>query len=179
MTPVSPFSMKSSRTALPKPPIRLFSSTVMIRLSFRRRAKELCIEGFHEPGVDDPDGDPFGLQEFGGGEGRINAGADRDDGECGVRRIQENLALSYGNGLGFLVQRGADSLSPWVAQGNRTTAGHGGLQQVLEFVFVFRRHDDDVRDGAEEGEVEQAVVGRAVCAHETTPVHRQDDRQFL
>ena len=50
---------------------------------------------------------------------------------------------------------------------------------MLEFVFVLRCHDDDVRDGAEEGDVEQAVVGRAVGSHEASPVHRQDHRQFL
>jgi hypothetical protein len=50
---------------------------------------------------------------------------------------------------------------------------------VLKLVFILRRHDDDVRHGAEEGEIEEAVMGGTVGAHEAAPVHRQDHRQFL
>ena len=76
---------------------------------FGRVAEQLLIEGLDEPGVDHPDGEPFLLQEFGGGQGGIDAGADSDDGERGIRRIEENLALSDGNGPGLFVQRDADS----------------------------------------------------------------------
>ena len=58
----------------------------MIRVNLGCRiTEEPGVEGLDEPGVDDPDGDPLGLQELGGGEGRIDAGADGDDGEHGIR----------------------------------------------------------------------------------------------
>ena len=63
-------------------------------IELRCRAEELCIEGLHEPGVDDPDRYPFGLQEFSGGEGRINAGADRDYGKCRFRAHRKQSRLS-------------------------------------------------------------------------------------
>ena len=109
----------------------------------------------------------------------MDAGADRDDGKCGARRIEKDFTFSDGEGPGILVQRHTDPGASRVAHGNGSAAFHGGFQHVLEFVFILRRHDDEVRNGAEEGEVKQAVMGGAVRTNEAAPVHRQNHRQFL
>ena len=145
----------------------------------RGAAEELRVEGFDEPGVDYPDGDSFGLKHPGSGQGRVAAVSDGDHGGRRARRIEKNFAFSDGDGPGILVQRCTDPGSPGVAQGNGAAAARGGLQHVLEFVFVLRRHDDKVWDGTEEGEIEQAVVGGAVGPDEAAPVQRQDYGQLL
>ena len=48
-----------------------------------------------------------------------------------------------------------------------------------EHRLVARRHQHDVRQAAQVGDVERAVVGRAVVADEAGAVHREDDVELL
>ena len=54
-----------------------------------------------------------------------------------------------------------------------------GVQHVHEHRLVARRHQHHVRQAAQVGDVEGAVVGRAVVADEPGAVHREHDVQLL
>ena len=54
-----------------------------------------------------------------------------------------------------------------------------GVEHVDEHRLVARRHQRDVRQAAQVGDVERAVVGRAVVADEPGAVHAEHDRQAL
>ena len=53
------------------------------------------------------------------------------------------------------------------------------MQHVHELSLVARSHHHDVRQRAEVGDVESAVVGRAVVADQAGAVHRKDDVELL
>jgi hypothetical protein len=53
------------------------------------------------------------------------------------------------------------------------------VQHVGELVLVLRLHQRDVRDAAEVGDVEEAVVRRAVAGRDARAVHAEGDRQAL
>ena len=54
-----------------------------------------------------------------------------------------------------------------------------GVEHVDEHRLVARRHQRDVRQAAQVGDVEDAVVRRAVVADQAGAVHREDDGQLL
>ena len=55
--------------------------------------------------------------------------------------------------------------------------GQGGVEHVLQFVLVRRRHHHQVGNEAQEGEVEHAVVGRAVVTDHAAAVQGDGHRQ--
>ena len=55
----------------------------------------------------------------------------------------------------------------------------GGEHHVRQLVLVLGRHGDDVRHTVQVGDVEQAVVRRAVVGRQPGAVHAEDDRQVL
>ena len=54
-----------------------------------------------------------------------------------------------------------------------------GAQHARQHRLVARRHQHDVRQAAQVGDVEGAVVGRTVVADEPGAVHREDDVELL
>ena len=89
------------------------------------------------------------------------AGADRD------------LARAVG-------QRHALGIAAGIAEGDRAlVVSDGGAHHVAEHRLVARSHDDDVRQRAQVGDVEGAVVGRAVVADQAGAIHREDDVELL
>ena len=55
----------------------------------------------------------------------------------------------------------------------------GGEHHVREFILVLRRHGDDVRHAAQIGNVEQAMMRRAVVGGKPGAVHAENHRQIL
>ena len=55
----------------------------------------------------------------------------------------------------------------------------GGGQHRAAFGFVGRRHDHHVGNAGDEGQVEGAVVRRAIGADQAAAVDRENDRQIL
>ena len=55
----------------------------------------------------------------------------------------------------------------------------GGEHHVDQFILVLRRHGDDVRHAAQIGDVEQAVMRRAVVGGKPGAVHAENHRQIL
>ena len=76
--------------------------------------------------------------------------------------------------------RDADALAARVAQRDRAAVvGQRGAQHAREHRLVARGHEDDVGQAAQVGDVEGAVVRRAVVAHEAGAVHGEDDVELL
>jgi hypothetical protein len=65
----------------------------------------------------------------------------------------------------------ADARRPWQRQRE--------LHHLVQFGAVLRRHQHHARHAAQERDVVEAVVRRAVFADEATAVHREDDRHLL
>ena len=57
--------------------------------------------------------------------------------------------------------------------------GGNGIEHVAELGFVFRLGDHEVRHRPEHGNVEYAVMRRAVITHYSSPVQAYDNRQIL
>ena len=55
----------------------------------------------------------------------------------------------------------------------------GGVHHIHQFILVFWGHQDAVRHVAQVGDVEDAVVRRAVGADYASPVQQERDRQIL
>ena len=71
------------------------------------------------------------------------------------------------------------ALAARVAQRDRAVVVERGAQHVRQHRLVARRHQHDVRQAAQVGDVEGAVVGRAVVADEPGAVHREHDVELL
>ena len=77
-------------------------------------------------------------------------------------------------------QRYADRLAARVAQADRAAVvAQRGVQHVHEHRLVARGHQRHVRQAAQVGDVEHAVVRRAVVADEARAVHREHHRKLL
>ena len=66
-----------------------------------------------------------------------------------------------------------------VTQRRRAVMGDRRVQHVHQHRLVARRHQHHVGDRPEVGDVEGAVVGRAVVADQARPVHREGDVEAL
>ena len=55
----------------------------------------------------------------------------------------------------------------------------GGEHHVRQFILVLGRHGDEVRHAAQIGDVEQAVMRRAVVGRKAGAVHAENHRQIL
>ena len=73
----------------------------------------------------------------------------------------------------------ARAVAARIAHGGRAIERHGGVEHLPALVLVGRRHHHHVRDAAQVGEVERALVRRAVAAHEAAAVDRERHRQVL
>ena len=157
------------------------SSTVTTRRArAASRADELLVERLHEARVDHRRGDPLPRELLGRGERRPQRGPDRDQhtsGLPGTARATRPLPIARGAG-------GGSSSTPSPApRGKRKADGpvvvQRGVEHVPQLVLVRRRHHHEVRHAAEVGEVERALVRRAVGADEAAAVEREGDRQAL
>jgi hypothetical protein len=50
---------------------------------------------------------------------------------------------------------------------------------VLQFVFILGRHDDQVGNVSEVGQVEQSVVGWPVFSHDPSSIEGEQNRKIL
>ncbi len=77
-------------------------------------------------------------------------------------------------------QRHAGALAARVAQRDRpVVVGERRPQHVHEHRLVARGHQHDVRQAAQVGDVEGAVMGRPVVADQPGAIHREDDVEAL
>ena len=147
---------------------------------------EAAVDRLGEARVGDGRGDPVELEQRGGLERLADAGAvpeQRDAAARAVavlrRRLAEDLAGPDRDEQRRVRERHADGLATRVAQRRGSVVMQGGVQHVHEHRLVARRHQHDVRQAAQVGDVEDAVVGRAVVADEAGAVDREDDREPL
>ena len=76
-------------------------------------------------------------------------------------------------------RRSADGAARVADGGGTGIVGGHRVKHVGEFILVLGLHLDEVRDVAEEADVEQPMMGRAVIAGETAAVHAQPHREVL
>jgi len=55
----------------------------------------------------------------------------------------------------------------------------GRLEHVLQLVLVFGRHDDEIRNRAHVGKIENAMVGRTIGAHQSAAVQSKNHVEIL
>jgi hypothetical protein len=82
-------------------------------------------------------------------------------------------------GWGSVGDVDADRLAARVADGHRPAGDQRGAQHPHEHRLVARGHHHDVRQAAQVGDVEDAVVRRAVVADEAGAVHDERDVELL
>ena len=73
----------------------------------------------------------------------------------------------------------ADAVAARVTHRRRTGVLDHREQHVAHLAFVFRRHQDDVRHGAQIRDVEQAVMSLSVATGDTAAVHAKLHVQIL
>src|SRR5574343_37980 len=86
-----------------------------------------------------------------------------------------NLALAEWQGAELSRRDGAGSAAARVAHHGRTVQREGGGQHLPAFRFIRGGHDNHVRDAANVGEVEGAMVRRAIGTDQTAAVDGEDD----
>ena len=79
----------------------------------------------------------------------------------------------------FGVKRDADAVAARIAHRRRAGVIQRGFQHAPQLIFVFRRHDNHVRQMPQIGEIEDAVMRRAVRAHQSGAIKRERHRQIL
>ena len=168
----------ASRTALPKPPARAFSSTVT-----RRRCaggeplQQLRVQRLHEARVDDGRRDALRGEQLGRLAGDADPGADADERHVGA--LLEHHAAAHLERLDLLERRERRGEPARVAQRRGSVEREGRREHALQLLLAGRRHHRHARDHAQEGQVEGAVMRRAVVADEAGPVHGERHRQVL
>ena len=91
----------------------------------------------------------------------------------------ENFCFSLSELDKVPVQGNADPCCAGVADGSRLREVHGGVEHVLEFVFIFWRHNNEVGDGPKERKVEETVMGGAVFPNDTGPIQHEHHGEVL
>ena len=69
----------------------------------------------------------------------------------------------------------SDTRASRVADGDRAVDGRGGPEHIDEFGFVLWGHHGEVRDVAQVGQVEDALMRAAVVTDDTAPVDGEED----
>src|SRR5579885_1207059 len=77
------------------------------------------------------------------------------------------------------VQGDAEALAARVAQSDGAIHVDGGVEHVAQLVLVLRGHELHVGHGAQEADIEDAVLRRAVFTDDAGAVQREDDVQVL
>ena len=140
--------------------------------------EQLLVEGLREARVDHGGGDAAGLERARPRRGALATQLPRAT-KATSRPATQQLAAADRERLRVGIERRAGRRAAREAQREGQPALDRGGEQVLELVLVARRRDHEVRDRAQVGEVEGAVVGRAVAADEPGAVEHEGDRQLL
>ena len=91
----------------------------------------------------------------------------------------ENFGFADGQNLRLGLARDAGDGAARIADGAGTGKRDGGLHHVGELVFVLGRHEDDFRNAAQIGDVEEAVMRGAVVAGEAGAIHAEKHGKLL
>ena len=95
---------------------------------------------------------------------------------CG---LAPQLGAAHGHGGHLRIDPRPRALAARVTHGRRSFERDRRVEHLPALVLVGRRHHDELRDAAQETQVERALVGRAVAADESAAVDRERDRQVL
>ena len=141
--------------------------------------EQLLVERLGEARVGDRDRQPALGQQVGRLERQRDPGAVADDGD--LLALAQHLAAAVLHRRDPLrgQQRHAERLAAGVAQGHRAVVLERGAEHPLEHGLVARGHEREVRQRPQVGDVEGAVVRRAVVADEARAVEREDDVELL
>ena len=141
-------------------------------------ADEFCIEWFDETWIDEGDGVAEGLEFLLGFQGDLIHVAEADDGD--IVSVLDDLAFADFQQGGFRFWLGTNAGTTWVTDGGGAVivVGHGP-EHIDEFVLILGLHVDDSGDGAEVGDIEQAVMGRTIITGKATSVHAHSHRKVL
>ena len=102
------------------------------------------------------------------------------EGEQGdAAAVAHDLPLADRQGAHLRLRHGTVATTARVAHRARAGVLHRGVEHLAALVLVGGRHHHQVGDTGQEGEVEGAVVGRAVGAHQAAAVDREHDRKVL
>ncbi len=143
-----------------------------LRVTGRGLAQGLAVDGLDEAHVDHA-----GIQRFGGLHRLVQQGAEGEDGDALAASAPDGLA--DGQGLGSPADHRAAAGAARVAHGGRAFMRKPGVEHAMAFGLVARGHQQHVGHAAQEGEVVQARMGRAVRAHEACAVDGEQHGQVL
>ena len=146
-------------------------------------ADELGVDGFGKAGVIVGDV-VFGAKGIDCGVGVDGWGAETEDGDIGAVGVE--VFMLGGEEAGFAEFEGwgvgedfGNGVS-WVADGTeRGVPGTHELEALDQAVFVDDGHEDGVWEGAEEGDVAEAVVDRSVATDEASTVEAEANAEPL
>ena len=132
------------------------------------------VERLGEARVGDGDVEPVLGQQVGGAERLADAGAVADDRHAlALAQDLPGADLEHGR---LARDLDADRLAARVADRGRAVGPQRGVQHVDEHRLVARRHQRDVGQRPQVGDVEGAVVRRTVVADQAGAVHRRRSR---
>ena len=130
------------------------------------------VDRFDPARVDQGHGNTLGLQFAGGFLRHLEHISQAKDGD--VPSMLDHFGFADFEQLGLGFRFGAGAGPARVAHGDRSgiIIGHGP-KHVDELVFILRLHVHDVRYVAQIPNIEEAVMGRAIVAAQTRPVHAE------
>ncbi len=166
-------SSNISRTALPKPPCSVFSSTVItlpvfsaqVRINSRSRGftNRAFMTAASIPSESSRSAASIALCTVEPMATMAKSFPGRSNSPFPISRDSE-----------FIIERHADHVSSWIAHCSRTVVIDRRLQHMLKLVFILWGHNHHIGHGAQIRQVEQPVVRRSVFAHYPGAVHRED-----
>ena len=137
----------TSLIALPAPPATTFSSTVTIAAMRRGEPRDqFLVERLHESHVDQRRVEPLG-----DALARRHHRAEREQ-RSPLRPSRRTSALPTGSAR-IALDAHAGALAARIAHGGGPSSVHGGVEHLPAFVLVGGRHDDQIRNAAQVGQV--------------------------
>ena len=144
----------------------------------REAADQVVVERLGEARIGDGGRETERGELVGGLEALGEPRAERQDRDR--RALAHDAALADLERHAVVGQLDADAFAARIAEGGRPVVDRdGGRDHVLELGLVGGRHDHEVRQAAEIGEIEGAGVRRAVGADEAGAIEREAHRQAL
>ena len=99
--------------------------------------------------------------------------------DCDLASVAQEFRLAYLKQLRLSTNVRAHAASARVAHRCGACVLDHRVEHVAHLALVLRGHGDDVRDGAQVGDVEEAVVRRPVAADDACAIHAELDVQVL
>ncbi len=142
-----------------------------------QRQDALDVQRLDEPGVHHRGRNAVAFQHFPRGQRLLGgpAGGEEQD----VFPVGQQFRPADGNRFGPRGQGNAHGAAPGIAQGHGTVVPDGGDQHSTQLIFIPGAHDRHVGQSPEIAEVEEAVVGGAVFAHDAAPIQGEHHRKPL